>query len=130
MKITEAIKEAIWLKTFISELYFIVGPIVVFYDNQSAIHLINDHMHHERIKYIDICYYLVRDVVLECKILMKKIGTEKNPTDMLIAHKASFNCKVQVLYKFDVILLLTLCLHFYCYFGASFMLAFASYSYV
>jgi hypothetical protein len=40
-------------------------------------------MHHERIKHIDIYYHFVRDVNSEGKVLVKKIGTEKNPTDML-----------------------------------------------
>jgi hypothetical protein len=83
MTITEANKEAIWLKAFVSELCSFVGPIVVFCDNQSAVHLTKYRMHHERTKHIDICYHFVRDVVSEDKVLVKKIGTEKNSTDML-----------------------------------------------
>jgi hypothetical protein len=84
MIITEAIKETIWLKTFVDELCSFVGPIVVFCDNQSAVHLTKDRMHHERIKYIDIRYRFVRDVVSEGMILVKKIGMEKNLTDMIM----------------------------------------------
>jgi hypothetical protein len=40
-------------------------------------------MHYERIKYIDICYHFVRNVVSKGKIFVKKIGTEKNLVDML-----------------------------------------------
>jgi hypothetical protein len=82
MEITEVIKEAIWLKTFVGELCSFVGPIVIFCDKQSAVYLIKDGMHHERIKHIDICYHFVRDIVSEDKVLVKKIGTEKKPADM------------------------------------------------
>jgi hypothetical protein len=84
MTITKAIKEVIWLKTFVDELCSFNGPIVVFYDNQSVIHLIKDRMHHESTKHIDIRYHFVRDVISEGKALVKKIGMEKNPTDMLM----------------------------------------------
>jgi hypothetical protein len=84
MTITEAIKEAIWLKAFVDELCSFIGLIVVFCDNQSAVHLTKDHMHHERIKHIDIRYRFVRDVVSEGKVLAKKIDMEKNPTDMIM----------------------------------------------
>jgi hypothetical protein len=56
---------------------------MMFCDNQSAVHLIKYRMHHERTKHIDICYHFVRDVVSEGKVVVKKIGTEKNPADML-----------------------------------------------
>jgi hypothetical protein len=42
MTITEIIKEAIWFKTFVSEMSSLVGPIVVFCDKQSAVHLTKD----------------------------------------------------------------------------------------
>ena len=83
MAITEAIKEAIWLKAFVGEMSSFNGPIVVFCDNQSAVHLTKDRMHHERTKHIDIRYHFVRDVISEGKVLVKKIGTESNPADML-----------------------------------------------
>jgi 23S rRNA U2552 (ribose-2'-O)-methylase RlmE/FtsJ len=83
MTITEAIKEVIWLKTFVGELCSFVAHIVVFCDNQSAVHLTKDRMHHKRTKHIDIRYHFVRDVVSKGKVFVKKIGTEKNPTNML-----------------------------------------------
>jgi hypothetical protein len=83
MIITKAIKEAIWLNAFVGELCSFVGLIVVFCDNQSAIHLTKDRMHHERTKHIDIRYHFVRDVVSEGKVLVKKISMEKNLVDML-----------------------------------------------
>jgi hypothetical protein len=83
MAITEAIKEAIWLKAFVGEMSSFEGPITVFCDNQSAIHLTKDRMYHEKTKHIDIRYHFVRDVISEGKVAVKKIGTESNPADML-----------------------------------------------
>ena len=83
MAITEAIKEAIWLKAFVGEMSSFEGPITVFCDNQSTIHLTKNCMYHEKTKHIDIRYHFVRDVISEGKVIGKKIGTELNPTDML-----------------------------------------------
>jgi len=47
MAITEAIKEVIWLKAFLSEIASLDDPIMVFYDNQNVVHLTNDRMFHE-----------------------------------------------------------------------------------
>jgi hypothetical protein len=54
MTITEAINEALWLKSFVGEMSSFKGTIMVYCDNQSAVHLIKDRMYHERTKCIDI----------------------------------------------------------------------------
>jgi len=59
------------------------GPIMVFCDNQSMIHLTKGRMYHENTKHIDILYHFVRDVISKGKVAVKNIGTESNPTDML-----------------------------------------------
>jgi len=83
MAITEAIKEAIWLKAFLGEIASLGDPIMVSCDNQSVVHLTNDRMFHERTKHIDIRYHFVRNVISEGNVLVKKISTEENPADML-----------------------------------------------
>jgi len=83
MAITEAIKEAIWLKAFFGEITSLDDPIMVFCDNQSVVQLTNDQMFHERTKHINIRYHFVRDVISEGNVLAKKINTEANPTDIL-----------------------------------------------
>ena len=84
MAITEALKEAIWLKGFVGEILSIKSLIIVYCDNQSAIHLTKNRMYRDKTKHIDIRYHFVRDVILEGKIVVEKIGTESNPADMLI----------------------------------------------
>ena len=83
MAITEAIKESIWLRGLVSELYSCQGATIVHCDSQSAIHLTKDPMHHERTKNIDVCYQFVRDIVAQGEIIVHKISTEDNPADML-----------------------------------------------
>ena len=47
------------------------------------IHLAKDHMHHKRIKYIDVRYHMTRHwVIVENIIDLVKISTKKNPADM------------------------------------------------
>ncbi|KAG8478903.1 hypothetical protein CXB51_028748 [Gossypium anomalum] len=58
MAITEACKEAIWLKGLFSELNEDLQISTVFCDSQSAIFLTKDQMFHERTKHIDVRYHL------------------------------------------------------------------------
>ncbi|KAG8481449.1 hypothetical protein CXB51_026307 [Gossypium anomalum] len=63
MAITEACKEAIWLKGLFSELNEDLQINTVFCDSQSAIFLTKDQMFHERTKHIDVRYHFVRDII-------------------------------------------------------------------
>src|SRR5215471_8890925 len=61
---THAAKEALWLRTFISQVFSpIVGPTTLRSDNQSAIALAHDHQYHARTKHIDIRYHFIRFVI-------------------------------------------------------------------
>ena len=102
--IMEAIREAIWLKAFLGEVTSLGDPIMVFCDNQSAIHLTNDRMFHERTKHIDIRYHFVRDVISEGNVLVKKISTEENPADMLTKPLPITKFKFCSKYNFSLLL--------------------------
>ena len=54
MAITEACKEAVWLKGLFSELNEDLQISTVFCDSQSVIFLTKDQMFHERTKHIDV----------------------------------------------------------------------------
>ncbi|KAA3466911.1 Retrovirus-related Pol polyprotein from transposon TNT 1-94 [Gossypium australe] len=58
MAITEVVKEVIWLRGLFGELDK-EKIIVVYCDSQSAIHLIENQMHHKRMKNIGIRYHFV-----------------------------------------------------------------------
>ena len=83
MAITEACKEAIWLKGLFDELSKDLQITTVFCDSQSAIFLTKDQMFHERTKHIDVRYHFVRDVIARGDIAVSKISTHDNPADMM-----------------------------------------------
>ncbi|KAM6551197.1 hypothetical protein CsatB_001005 [Cannabis sativa] len=82
MAATEAMKAALWLKGFTSELGLNYDDITVHCDNQSALHLLKNPMHHERSKHIDIRLYFIRDIVTSNQVHVKKINTDHNLADM------------------------------------------------
>ena len=83
MALIEAVKEAIWLKGITKELAMYKGKVVVYCDNQSAIHLAKNQSFHERFKHIDVGLHFVRDIIIAGKIGVGKIHIEDNPSDML-----------------------------------------------
>ncbi|GJW39590.1 retrovirus-related pol polyprotein from transposon TNT 1-94 [Tanacetum coccineum] len=83
MAIAEAGKELVWLKNFLEELDRAQTECVLYCDNQSAIHLVNNPVFHSRRKHIKIRYRYIRELVSEGTLYLKKILGEKNPADML-----------------------------------------------
>ncbi|KAG8489021.1 hypothetical protein CXB51_017120 [Gossypium anomalum] len=83
MAITEACKEAIWLKGLFGELNKDLQISTVFCDSQSVIFLTKDQMFHERTKHIDVRYHFVRDIIACGDIVVSKISNHENPTDMM-----------------------------------------------
>ncbi|KAG8478601.1 hypothetical protein CXB51_028410 [Gossypium anomalum] len=83
MVITEACKEAIWLKRLFGELNEDLQISTVFCDSQSAIFLTKDQMFHERTKHIDVWYHFIRDIIARGDIVVSKISTHENPADMM-----------------------------------------------
>ncbi|CAJ2642413.1 unnamed protein product [Trifolium pratense] len=77
-----AVKEAIWLKGMIGEMGISQGCMKIHCDNQSAIHLANHQVYHERTKHIDIRLHFVRDMIETKEIMVEKIASEENPADM------------------------------------------------
>ncbi|XP_042018958.1 putative late blight resistance protein homolog R1B-19 [Salvia splendens] len=80
--ITEAMKEALWLKGVVSELRFLKQPIVVYSDSQSTIQVCKNLVFHDRTKHIDVRFHFIRDVVEKGEVLLEKIHTDSNPTDI------------------------------------------------
>ncbi|KAJ1269110.1 hypothetical protein BS78_07G185200 [Paspalum vaginatum] len=87
MVISEACKEAIWLRDLYSELCGVNCSCVnIHCDSQSAICLTKDQMFHEKIKHIDVRYHFIRGVIAEGGIKVRKINTHDNPADMMTKH--------------------------------------------
>jgi hypothetical protein len=84
MVVSEAGKEAIWLRGLYSELCGISFCVTVHCDSQSAICLTKDQMFHERTKHIDIRYHFIRDVIARGGVIkVRKIHTRDNLADMM-----------------------------------------------
>ncbi|PON73274.1 hypothetical protein TorRG33x02_250100 [Trema orientale] len=83
MAITEACKEAIWLKGLFSELSENLQMIIVFCDSQGAIFLTKDQMFYERTKHIDMRYYFVHDIIALGGIVVSKVSIHDNSADMM-----------------------------------------------
>jgi len=64
MALTQATKEAIWLRRLLVELGFKqTAATTIFEDNQSCIALAKNPVHHARTKHIDIQHHFVREKV-------------------------------------------------------------------
>ena len=80
--ITEAMKEALWLKGVMGELKFLKQPIVVYSDSQSAIQVCKNPVFHDKTKHIDVRFHFIRDIVEKGEVQLEKIHTDHNPADM------------------------------------------------
>ena len=79
MSLTEAAKEAIWLHGFLNDLGIEQVDLVVFCDNQSAIHLAKYKKFHERTKHIDVRSFFIQLHVRRKTLYVEKVGTKDNP---------------------------------------------------
>ena len=79
---TDAVKEAIWIRGILEEINLLQGDVIVYSDSQSAIHLCKNPIYHERTKHVDVKYHFVRDQVATGAVKIQKVSTEDNPADM------------------------------------------------
>ncbi|GJQ97915.1 retrotransposon protein, putative, ty1-copia subclass [Tanacetum coccineum] len=83
MALTEAVKEAIWLKGLLEELGEELNTVAVNCDNQGAIHLSRNHVFHERTKHINVRYHFIKEVLEAKTVKVLNVGTEHNAADAL-----------------------------------------------
>nr|GEW78285.1 retrotransposon protein, putative, Ty1-copia subclass [Tanacetum cinerariifolium] len=83
MALTEAVKEAIWLRGLLEELGVELNRVTVNCDNQGAIHLSRNHVFHERTKHINVRYHFIREVLEAKTVEVLKVDTEHNAADAL-----------------------------------------------
>lgn len=78
-----ATKEALWLRTLLSELGLEIGAIGINADSQSAIKLLKNPVFSMRSKHIDVIYHFAREHVTRKDIVFKYISTDKMVADAL-----------------------------------------------
>ena len=89
--LTEAAKEASWLRTLYMEIrsrlniekVSLQGSIPIHADNQASIHMAKIPRFHERTKHIGIRYHYVRTAIEDGLISLSYIPTTENPADIL-----------------------------------------------
>ncbi|KAK3038599.1 hypothetical protein RJ639_027262 [Escallonia herrerae] len=83
MALTEAAKEALWLKGLVEELGFKQRGVLLQCDSQSALDLAKNQVFHARTKHIDVRYHRVREWINSKQIVVHKVHTNDNAADML-----------------------------------------------
>nr|BAP68993.1 RxLR effector candidate protein [Hyaloperonospora arabidopsidis Emoy2] len=85
MALSEATKEAVWLKVFLGELGEMTSDeaIKMFEDNQGSIALAKNPEFHKRTKHIDIRYHFVREKVESGEVILEYCSTQDMLADMM-----------------------------------------------
>ena len=83
MAMSEASKEALWLRGLIGELGLTQDGVKLHCDSQSAIHLAKNKIYYARTKHIDVHFHRIRELVESEEIKLQKVHTDENTTDML-----------------------------------------------
>ena len=83
MALTEAAKEATWLRRLFDELGFQQKSTIIHEDNQSCIALAKNPVHHARSKHIDIQHHFIRDKVNSEEIKLVYTPTEEMVADVM-----------------------------------------------
>ena len=69
--------EVAWLHKLLYDMHqSIDGPVVIYCDNMSSIHLVNNPVYHARTKHIEVHYHYVREKVLLGLIDLVYVSTE------------------------------------------------------
>ena len=81
---SEAAKEAVWIKKFITELGVvpsIESPIKLYCDNNGAIAQAKEPWSHQRSKHVLRKYHIIREIVSNGDISIERVDTDQNISD-------------------------------------------------
>ena len=80
--LSEATKEAIWLRKLLKDFRIPVGAIPLYEDNQACIKILENPVYHARTKHIGIKVHLVRDYFEKGEIVVPYISTHEQLADI------------------------------------------------
>lgn len=83
MAVTQAYKEVIWKERLLKDFIYKQEKIIVFYDSQSALHIIRNQAFHSRTRYIRVHFHYFRDVEEDIIVHLQKIHTKENLANVL-----------------------------------------------
>ena len=82
--LSAACDDLMWCRQLFLDLsYAISGPTIIFEDNQGAIDLSYNPVHHKRTKHINVRYHSIREKIEEGSISIQHISTEVQVADLL-----------------------------------------------
>jgi hypothetical protein len=83
---SEAAKEVVWIKNFVSELAVVPStsnPMDLYCDNSGAIAQAKDSRAHKRVKHILRRYHLIREIIDRGDVMVYKVHMDHNIADLL-----------------------------------------------
>lgn len=83
MALSDACKEALFIRSFMNECLSMNGVITLYNDNQSAQKLCTNHMFHARTKHIDVRHHFIRDIVAKQLVNICYLRTDEMTADIL-----------------------------------------------
>lgn len=83
MAASAAVKEALWLRKLMADVYDLTPTIKIFGDNQSAIKLLKNPVSSQRSKHIDVIYHFARERVARGEVEFDYISSAQMLADML-----------------------------------------------
>lgn len=81
--LSEACREAVYLRELLCELTGSLLTIRLYCDNQSALRMASNHQCHNRTKHIDVKHHFVRETVKSGKVEITYLSTNEMPADLL-----------------------------------------------
>ena len=78
-----AVKEALWLKTLLTDLDYSINSVKLYADNQAAIKLMYNPIVSQRSKHIDVAYHFARQHIVNGTIALTHKPTANMVADML-----------------------------------------------
>jgi hypothetical protein len=83
MALSSATREALWLRTILSELGLDISlPTHINVDNHGTILFAQNSGYHARSKHINICYHFIRENIAFNKVSVSYIPTDENAADI------------------------------------------------
>jgi hypothetical protein len=83
MAAASSVKEALWLRTLLSELRLISGPVPIMTDNQACLALLKNPLTSQRAKHIDVQYHFARERVVRNEVSFEYIPTSEMVADCM-----------------------------------------------
>jgi histone deacetylase 1/2 len=83
MSIASATKEALWLRTLMTELGKPVVTVKIYTDNQAALSLVKHPISSARSKHIDVAYHFARERVARKEVCFEYISTQHMTADCM-----------------------------------------------